>query len=50
MALMWLLWFAFLRVGEAASIQVADIRGEMALGLWATKMGIIGHRFRHWFA
>ena len=48
MALMCLSWFAFLRVGEAASIRVADIRGEKALGFWATKRGIIGRRWRRW--
>ena len=47
-ALMCLSWFAFLRVGEAASIRVADIRGEKALGFWATKRGIIGRRWRRW--
>ena len=47
-ALMCLSWFAFLRVGEAASIRVADIRGEKALGFRATKRGIIGRRWRRW--
>ena len=47
-ALMSLSWFAFLRVGEAASIRVADIRGEKALGFRATKRGIIGRRWRRW--
>ena len=41
-------WFAFLRVGDAASICVADIRGEKALGFWATKRGIVGQRWRRW--
>ena len=40
-ALMCLSWFASLRVGEAASIRVADVRGEKALGFWATKRRII---------
>ena len=31
-ALVFLSWFAFLRVGETASIRLADIRGEKALG------------------
>ena len=48
MALMRISWFAFLRVGAAASIRVADIRGEKAPGFWATKRGIIGRRWRRW--
>ena len=43
-ALVCLSWFTFLCVVEAASIHVADIRGKKALGLWATKRGIIGRR------
>ena len=41
-------WFPFLRVAEAASILVADVRGEKALGFLATKRGIIGCRWRRW--
>ena len=40
-ALMCLSWFAFLRVGEAASISVADIQGEKALGFLGYQEG--GH-------
>ena len=47
-ALMCLSWFALLPVAEAASIRVADVQGEKALGLWATKQGIIGRRWRRW--
>ena len=41
MALMCLSWFALFLVSEAASIHVADIRGEKALVFWATKRGMI---------
>ena len=44
-ALMCLSWFAFLRVGEAATTRLADILGEKAL---ATKRGIIGRRWHSW--
>ena len=47
-ALMCLSWFAFLRVGEAASIRAADIRGEKALGFWAIKRWMIGRKWRRW--
>ena len=47
-ALMCLSLFAFLRVGEAASIRVAYIRGGETLGFSATKRGIIGRRWRRW--
>ena len=47
-ALMSLSWFATLRVGEAASIRVVDIRGEKALGFCVTKRGIMGRRWRRW--
>ena len=48
MVLMCLSWFAFLWASEAASIRVADIRGEKALGFWATKRGIVGRRWLRW--
>ena len=47
-ALMCFSWFAFLRVGEAASIRVADVTGQKALRFWATKRGFIGCRWRRW--
>ena len=48
LALVCLSWFTFFRVGKAASIRAADVRGEKALGFWATKRGIIGRRWRRW--
>ena len=47
-ALMCLSWFAFLRVGEASSIWVADVRGEKVLGFCATDLGIIGRCWCRW--
>ena len=47
-ALMCLSWFAFLRVAEAASVRAADVRGDRALGFWATKRGKVGRRWIIW--